>query len=327
MRVLKLAKLVIANTIISNIIITNQVQFKTKQDDIMKATDEDLFYAVEVLIVKLEQFERSVRDPERHERAIYALKALKALADAVMNRDMIFGIEPWHPLSRDVPLAHPAEMLLRLKDEEGEPIPPYPFVMACYEYGMTEYLDMVLFLCALNQMGETNESQISINVSGRSLLDEEFVRSVLGRVSDLEGGSDQQVIIEVHESAPMLTMDQEVLQNFRDHGVSFAMDDVGVSMEDAFRMDEFKSTASYVKIDRSCVCAEPEELNSLANVVPLIKEKIPGVIMVAEGVEDVEHALAIHKQFPDIAYAQGMYLPSREEFAAAYFGDKNTAVF
>lgn len=283
----------------------------------MKMKDARLLQSIEDLIVKMQALEEQTTDPDKREGVEYTLRALVALTDAVLQENPVFGIEPWHPITDDVPLSQPGEMLLRLKDRKGAPIAPYPAIMTFYQNGLTAEIDTVLFLCALNQFQQSDEKQVSINVSAMSLRDADFIKIIHERLEGMSLAEDEKIIMEIHESAT-LKMSQKALRLFRDVGLGFAIDDVGLNMNDVLRISEFENIADFIKIDRQSVIAKPESKNSLDNVVSFISSMLPETVLVAEGVRDAEHAAQLHEFHPDIKYVQGLYLLPRDEFAQQY---------
>lgn len=244
-------------------------------------------------------------------------KTMRSFQRAIERGTPVFGYEPWHPVTDNL-LADPApnEMLMRLNDERGDPIPPYDAIMAFYDTGMTEALDTLLFLCALGQFGQSAERQVSINISARSLLSSDFIKTILAKleamrqIRQIRDG----VVIEIHESAPTLVMSRHILSLFHRFGARFAIDDVELNLGDAFRFSEFEDIASYIKIDRKVVCAPPESPNSLPSVISFIRSVLPHARIVAEGVQTPEHAIDLHRLYPEIDYMQGRYLPDRQTF-------------
>ncbi len=271
---------------------------------------------IEALILKVQAFYDAAETPEQKKEADYTLKCMSSLAMAVIDKKPIFGVEPWHVINEDVPLGCPGEFLLRLKDSGGEALPPYPAIITFYQNGMTADIDTILFLCALSQFENSDEGQISINVSARSLRDADFIRAVLGRIEEMDFAPDKKIIVEVHETTPELKMSKDVLALFRKCGVMFAIDDVGLGMGDVMRLAEFEDIADFIKLDRHSVCAKPEDANSLDHVISFITSMLPEATLVAEGVKSADHAAQLHEQHPQIKYVQGLYLPeSRDEFA------------
>lgn len=281
----------------------------------MTSIDTPLLRGIERLIVNVQALIETAPSKALKERAQYTLKCMAALGHAVLKQRDIFGIEPWHVIDETVPLDAPGEYLLRLKDHNGNHMPPYPAIITFYENGMASDIDTVLFLCALKQFERSDETQISVNVSARSLQNAEFIKTVLQRIERAPLTHNKTLIIEIHETTPELKMSQDVLKLFRNAGVLFAMDDVGLSMGDVLRMSEFDEIADFIKLDRNSVCAHPEKPNALDHVISFVTSLLPNATIVAEGVKSAEHARELKEHHPHIKYVQGLHLPvSRDEF-------------
>lgn len=286
--------------------------------------DTELLRRIEDLIRSFQGQVKDAQGSEKEEGMVYGLRALVSLANMVLRKQDVFGIEPWHIVCPRAPLSMPGEMLLRVKDYKGDFMAPYPAIMAFYENGYTAQLDGILFLAALDQferMRKTGqEKQVSINISARSLRDADFVKCTLERIESLDLGSDEKIMIEIHESTPHLMMSRQVLELYHTLGVGFAIDDVGLNMNDVLRLADFERLAEFVKIDRHAVCAAPEDANSLQQVMSFIKTLMPETVIVAEGVKDEDHARRVYEAFPDIQYVQGLYLTgNREEFKLNFY--------
>ena len=253
---------------------------------------------------------------ERAERLQKALGHLDDLQNMVQRGDAVFGYEPWHPMQNAPRNNGPAEMLLRIKDGGGRPVSPYEFVMSFYETGLSAELDLLLLLCAMRQFEADSEESVSVNISSQSLVNKEFIRTIL---DNLESDNHQKhgpdaLILEIHESATRQRMSREVLGRFAKAGIGFAIDDVGLNMGDVFRLAEFDDIARYIKIDRKCVCSPMDKSETLPNVLSFIELTLPGAVIVAEGVQDTRHAYEIAREFKNIHYGQGLYMPARETF-------------
>ncbi len=286
--------------------------------------DTDLLRRIENLIRSFQKHVSDAEGKQSEEQMVYALRTLVALANMVLKQQDVFGIEPWHIISPYAPLSMPGEMLLRVKDFKGEPMPPYPAIMAFYDNGFTAQIDAILFLAALEQFDrmrkEGTEKQLSINISARSLRDSDFVKATLARLESLQLNSDEKIIIEIHESSPHLSMSRQVLELYKALDVGFAIDDVGLNMNDVLRLAEFEGLAEFVKIDRHSVCAQDGQANALAQVMSFVRTLMPDVVAVAEGVKSEAHAFEIAQDYPDIQYVQGLYLTSdRETFKNNYY--------
>ncbi|MCB1651744.1 MAG: EAL domain-containing protein [Alphaproteobacteria bacterium] len=279
--------------------------------------DKDLLLRIENMIRSFQKIVKDAEGQENEEALVYGLRAIVYLASMILHKRDIFDIEPWHVISAHAPLACPGEMLLRLKDYKGRPMPPYPAIMAFYNHGYTAEIDCILFLAALDQFIRNDEKQVSINISARSLRDPDFVKTTLERLEHTPLAPDEKIIIEIHESTPHLSLSKKVLALYKNLGISFAIDDVGLNMNDVMRLAEFEGLAEFVKIDRHVICSPKEQDPSpLQRVTSLVSTLMPGAVMIAEGIQNTQHALEIKQQHPSILYAQGLYLPKdRKTFA------------
>jgi len=302
----------------------------SKKSKIVEEYDIELLRRIENLIT---EFQRQVKECEggaREEALVYGLRVLVSLANMVLHKRDVFGVEPWHCVSDDVPLSMPGEMLLRVKDFKGKDMAPYPAIMAFYENGYTAQIDGILFLAALDQFDRMRktigEKQVSVNISARSLREPDFVKVTLARIEALDLASDEKVIIEIHESTPHLAMSRQVLELYKALGVAFAIDDVGLNMNDVLRLSEFEGLTEFVKIDRHSVCASPEEAHSLGQVLSFVQTLMPDAVVVAEGVKTPAHAQEIVQAFPDVVYVQGLYLTSDRAVFTADFEKESAKV-
>ena len=289
----------------------------SKQDSKRCVYDTELLARIEDLI---RGFQAQVRDAQGSAcegAMVYGLRVLVALANMVLQKRDMFEIEPWHIISAHAPLSMPGEMLLRVKDFKNKAMPPYEAIMAFYDHGYTAQIDGILFLAALGQFQRMREAgrekQVSINISARSLRDSDFVKVTLARLESLHLASDEKVLIEIHESAPHLSLSRQVLELYRAVGVGFVIDDVGMNMNDVLRLADFEGLAEFVKLDRHTVCAPEGEAYALDQVMSFVETLMPGTLCVAEGVQTAEHAWDIVQKYPSILYAQGLYLPDERE--------------
>lgn len=289
----------------------------------MNDHNKEILRRIENLIVSFQELVADAEGRKEEESLLYGLRALVCLANMIMQGRSVFGVEPWHAISSEKRLSLPGEMLLRLVNYRGEPLPPYPAIMAFYENGFTAAIDCILFLSAIEQFRDCPCRQISVNISARSLRDPDFVRATLARLEALDVEGDRKIIMEIHESTPHLAMSRQVLELYRALGVGFAIDDVGLNINDALRMGEFEGIAEYIKIDRRAVNAPPGASNGLSKVLGFIRMLVPGAVVVAEGVKNADQAIDIHDTFPDIQYVQGLYLPvSPDDFSLEYHNAK-----
>jgi EAL domain-containing protein (putative c-di-GMP-specific phosphodiesterase class I) len=285
--------------------------------------EEELLRRIEALHKKIEGLgERALKDDQR-KKASYAARFMQHLAHAVNAEAPVFDIEPWHPLD-GTPFPSPGEMLLRVRDEAGDVLAPYPAVMTFYHNGFTSELDTILVMAALIQFRRGNEKQVSINISCRSLDNADFVKTILAHLEMMKLKPDEKILFEIHESNAAIKINPKTLAMFKKFRVGFAMDDVGLSMNDVFRLSSFENVADYIKLDRASLGAHPEDPRALSHILSLAKSLLPDAVMVAEGIKSADHAKEILKIHPNIRYVQGMHLPDRETFAEQWKQAKST---
>lgn len=236
---------------------------------------------------------------------------LEALTHMVEHGENIFGIETWHPL--EDPTQSPAEMLLRLKNKQGQPLPPYPFVMLCYSQGLTAELDAILLLKGLQEfqtaLRDQGTKQISLNVSARSLKDPDFMKLALD-VLEKDG---RDVVFEIHETSDTIS-NPDTLKLLRKKGVRFALDDVILNLGDMERLTQFEGLTSFMKLDHKLL-TDSYYKPLLGPTMSFIASSTEDNRIVAEGVKTVDDARLLHMQYPSIKFVQGRDLPDQKTFA------------
>lgn len=239
---------------------------------------------------------------------------LEALFDMVEKDQIMFGRETWHALEDS---SHsPAEMLLRLHTENKEPLPPYPFIMRCYEANLTAELDLILFLKGLREFRtvwrDKGETQASINISARSLKNPDFVGIALNALE--EDGSN--IVFEIHETSDTIA-NHKTFRDFRKKGVRFALDDVILNVSDMMRLSHFDGLTSFMKLDHKLL-NDQNYKPLLGPTLSFISSSVKNSRVVAEGVRTVEDAQILYQEYPDIKFVQGRHLPEGKVFSKSW---------
>ena len=125
------------------------------------------------------------------------------------------------------------ELLIRMLGEQGEIIPPGAFLPAAERYNLIEKVDawVVSHICALlaeHPIFCEKVNSISINLSGSSLTNQNFLESILSTFKDA-GVSPSMVCFEVTETVAVSNLDSAIhfIQTLKESGFSFALDDFG----------------------------------------------------------------------------------------------------
>ena len=196
------------------------------------------------------------------------------------------------------------EMLVRMLDDAGEPIPARQFIPVAESFGLIRQVDRWVVSRALDLA--TEGRRVSVNLSAASITDRELIRLVESRMG--EGAIDpDRVIFEITET--VATPAVESLRGFGalvdQLGCSLALDDVGTGFGSLTYLRHLPFR--YLKIDSEFVrgvAESPADARIVRSLVSIAEGF--GMRTVAEG---VENALVLgHLGGFGIDYAQGYHL-------------------
>jgi len=183
-----------------------------------------------------------------------------------------------------------AEALIRWKVEDGTLISPAQFIPVAEESGLIRSIgDWVLGavfrqVVAWENLG-VEFGQISINVSGRQVLDPGFPEMLARRVAET-GVNPRSVELEITETWLMQDPNRSIglLADLKSMGFSLAIDDFGVAYSSMNYLRHFP--VDTIKIDRSFIRDINSEKNSLAIISAIVAMGHSlGLNVLAEGVE------------------------------------------
>ncbi len=197
-----------------------------------------------------------------------------------------------------------AEALLRWYDEELGEIKPDQFIPVAEEGGLIGLLGEWVLRKACEEMqhwlGGAGQPRISVNVSGRQLLDNRLAQAL----DDLiHGGhiAPQQIELEITETA---LMEREaaglpLLQHLHELGVGIAVDDFGTGYSSLAKIKHMP--VNVLKIDRSFIQDIFLDSNDRAIVIAILAlAKQLQLKVVAEGVETAEQLAFLRENHCDI---------------------------
>lgn len=198
------------------------------------------------------------------------------------------------------------EMLIRLLDDDGRLIMPMAFLPAAERYNLMPSIDRWVVDTALQMMSTKSNREhchISINLSGHSLSDDEFLDHVIAQVSQ-SGIRPEQICFEITETAAIANLSRAMLfiKRLKQLGCLFSLDDFGSGLSSFtylknLPVDFLKIDGSFVKdmindpIDRAMV----ESINQLGHVL--------GIKTIAEFVENEQ--ILQQLALIGVDYAQG----------------------
>jgi diguanylate cyclase (GGDEF)-like protein/PAS domain S-box-containing protein len=236
----------------------------------------------------------------------------KAMAE---DRFMLY-CQPILPVDPHSGLAPHYEFLLRIQGEDGQEVPPMAFIPAAERYNLMPMIDRWVVQNVLRNVARATPSLEgaiwTINISGRSLGDEDFLQLVSQEVeaADIPGG---QICFEITETAAIANLRRAArfIKMLKARGCRFALDDFGSGLSSFaylknLEVDYLKIDGSFVRdiatdpIDRAMV----EAINSVGHVMQ--------IRTIAEFVENQE-ILAVLREL-GVDYAQGYGIARPQSF-------------
>ncbi len=189
------------------------------------------------------------------------------------------------------PFSH-YEVLIRLYDENNQPIPPDEFIPAAEYYSMMPRLDRWVVRKLLQSLKEVTQKVprpvFAVNLSGQSLDEPDFLSFVLDEIRQA-GISPAMLCFEITERVAIhnLELAQKFIGTLKKLGCSFSLDDFGTGVSSfsylkSLPMDYLKIDGSFIKEIASDQVAEAM-VRSVTQVGHLM-----GVEVIAEYVENTQ---------------------------------------
>lgn len=162
------------------------------------------------------------------------------------------------------------EVLLRLRQEDGELISPEVFIPAAERYGLMDDVDRWVVDEVVAHLKEREENFLSprvytVNLSGMTVSDPAFVPYVLSALE--RSGIDASLLhFEITETAAIRHLDTaiEFMQRLREKGSRFYLDDFGSGLSSFAYLKDLP--VDYLKIDGSFVSTMLQDSSSFAMV-------------------------------------------------------------
>ena len=244
----------------------------------------------------------------RHEEMKWVSRITSAVEDDRLELfyQPIIGIGEQHSERR-----RHYELLLRMRDENGELVGPNQFIPAAERYNLMSTLDRWVIHQALTELADRREEgearyTIAINLSGTSLSEDRFLDYVIDELGrqKLPAGA---ICFEITETAAISNLARVVhfMQTLKKLGCKFSLDDFGSGLSSFTYLKNLP--VDYLKIDGQFISNVAED-NVDEKMVKAIHEvgNAMGIETIAERVEtrqvlDKLSALGVE-------YAQGYYI-------------------
>jgi EAL domain-containing protein (putative c-di-GMP-specific phosphodiesterase class I) len=227
------------------------------------------------------------------------------------NQFILYG--QWiRPLGRGRNKPSHCEVLLHLRDDEGQVVKPEAFLPAAERYHLMPVIDRWVVratLATLRGLPAENLQRLgcfNINLSGQSLCDPEFLAYVLQEVEN-SGVAASQICFEVTETEAVTNLSSAVhlITRIKEAGCRFALDDFGSGMSSFSYLKNMP--VDYLKIDGSFVRNIADDPTDHAMVSSINQvAHIMGIETIAEYVES--DAIRAALESLNVDYGQGYAL-------------------
>jgi EAL domain-containing protein (putative c-di-GMP-specific phosphodiesterase class I) len=204
------------------------------------------------------------------------------------------------------------EVLLRLKDEENNIVPPNSFIPIAEKYGFMNLIDRWVIRTLFNHIKAEKSSKTiySVNISGASLNDDQFLDFIQAQFHS-SSISPTKICFEITETLAISNINQAVkfIHQLKSMGCYFALDDFGSGMSSFgylknLPLNLLKIDGLFIKDMMRCniACEIVEAINRIAHVMK--------IQTIAEHVENQEILNRLKDLHIDYAQGYGIAKPS-----------------
>jgi EAL domain-containing protein (putative c-di-GMP-specific phosphodiesterase class I) len=206
------------------------------------------------------------------------------------------------------------ELLVRLRDDDGELILPGEFIPAAERYNIVSAIDRWVLEHAVARLREflaagLEPPLLALNLSGISICERSFLDHVLAQLEDPLIG--RNLCFEISETAVITSLSQAVffMQEVKKRGCRFSLDDFGTGMSSFHYLKSLP--VDFLKIDGQFVGnlgTDPVDRSMVEAIT-----KVAGALGIATIAERVETAEALEQLTQlGVDFAQGFQLARPE---------------
>jgi diguanylate cyclase (GGDEF)-like protein len=235
------------------------------------------------------------------------LNSIDLLKDAIENKRFEMYYQPIVSL-RDGGVKH-YEALIRLRDGQGNILPPDVFIKTAESFGLANKIDRMVVAACIGKLAELGQERadvsVAINLSGKSVGDADLLEVIRGELAGSKVDP-ARVIFEITETAAFYNLPkvQEFVRQVKALGCRFALDDFGVGFSSFYYIKQLD--IDYLKIDGSFIrnlCTSPNDQVFVRAMVEI--SRVFGMQVIAEWVES-EAVGAVLKDM-GVDYGQGYH--------------------
>ncbi len=244
---------------------------------------------------------------ERHQEMLWVARINRALEEERFE----LHFQPIVPIGERGQRWPHYELLLRLRDERGELVPPTAFIPAAERYNLMPSIDRWVVSHVVETLvyrGEPGSEPytLAVNLSGTTLNDARFLDFVLDELagSAVPAGA---LCFEITETAAIANLGQVVafMRALKARGCRFSLDDFGTGLSSLMYLKNLP--VDYVKIDGQFVRNVTRDRADEAVVEAIARmARAFGIEAIAERVESRDAMRRLGEL--GVAYAQGFFV-------------------
>jgi EAL domain-containing protein (putative c-di-GMP-specific phosphodiesterase class I) len=230
------------------------------------------------------------------------------IRSAIAEGDFLVHCQPILSVPSDTVSQY--ELLVRMPDDGGDPIPPDAFLPTANRFGLIGEIDEWMVMRAIELLAEHRaegrELCVEVNLSARSMGD----RALFDRIEDAiktSGVSAEQLIFEVTETTAIENMNEarQLSERLIELGCRFALDDFGAGFGSFYYLKYLPF--DFLKIDGDFIKSLPTNLTdqSMVEATVQVCHRLEKQV-IAEFVEDEETLDLLRKYGVD--FAQGYHI-------------------
>ena len=248
-----------------------------------------------------------------------AMRWVTRLQSAMDEERLVLHAQKIVPLDPAANTSLRAELLLRLREVDGSLVMPGAFLPPAERFQLVTRLDQWVLEKTITMLGELNSldriSHIALNVSGQSVVDASFLRTVDQLLSQASPEISRRLCFEITETSVITSVTSAVtfISMVRNHGATVAIDDFGAGSASFSTLKSLQMT--HLKIDGQFVTGVIDD--PLDNVVVRSFVDAAAVIGLTTVADFVESASVLERlREIGLDYAQGYFLHRPEPFEA-----------